>query len=239
MSRWVVSDIHGCVKTLRCLLEDKIGPTRQDIVYFLGDYIDRGPDSKGVIDYIMSLQEQNYQIELLKGNHEDFFLETYYEEKRRPKGLARLLEKRIILKKDLWNQHGGKETMKSFGTRNILQIPSHYIEWLKKLKLFIELDDFFLVHAGFNFDVEDIFKDTVAMLWTRAFKVDPARLKNKKIIHGHVPAPIDDITFNVSRKDYYFLGLDNGCYEKNSKDYGSLIALELDSFKLYTKKNID
>ena len=56
INRWVVPDIHGCLKTLKTLLETRINLTRLDLVYFLGDYIDRGPDSKGIIDYIMPPQ---------------------------------------------------------------------------------------------------------------------------------------------------------------------------------------
>ena len=56
INRWVVPDIHGCLKTLKTLLETRINLTRLGLVYFLGDYIDRGPDSKGIIDYIMSLE---------------------------------------------------------------------------------------------------------------------------------------------------------------------------------------
>ncbi len=61
INRWVVPDIHGCLKTLKSLLETRIELTRLDSIYFLGDYIDRGPDSKGVIDYIITLQNNNYK----------------------------------------------------------------------------------------------------------------------------------------------------------------------------------
>ena len=55
--RWVIPDLHGCVNTLRTLIEEQIRPSRSDLLYFLGDYIDRGPDSKGLIDYIRNLQK--------------------------------------------------------------------------------------------------------------------------------------------------------------------------------------
>ena len=56
--RWVIPDIHGCINTLKQLIETGIMPTKEDELYFLGDYIDRGPDGRGVIDYIMSMQSQ-------------------------------------------------------------------------------------------------------------------------------------------------------------------------------------
>ena len=54
---WIIPDIHGCVLTLKTLIENQIEPDKNDQLIFIGDYIDRGPDSKGVIDYIMNLEE--------------------------------------------------------------------------------------------------------------------------------------------------------------------------------------
>jgi len=73
----VIPDVHGCVNTLKALIEERIKPTRYDELYFLGDYIDRGPDSRGVIDFIRHLQEDEYTVTALKGNHEDFVVELY------------------------------------------------------------------------------------------------------------------------------------------------------------------
>ena len=61
-NRWVVPDIHGHIKTLRTLIEERLELQKSDSIYFLGDYIDRGPDSKGVLDYIMSLQNSGYEV---------------------------------------------------------------------------------------------------------------------------------------------------------------------------------
>ena len=237
MKQWVVSDIHGCLKTLRKLLEEKIIPSMGDEIYFLGDYIDRGPDSKGVIDYLRSLKEKGYHVDFLKGNHEDFFLEAYEEAIRVKKKWFRISKPKT--KKDLWFQHGGKETMSSFKSSDIRKIPLEYIEWIRNLKMYIELDNFFLVHAGFNFDKEDPFEDTVAMLWTRAFEIDPVKVKNKKIIHGHVPQTLDTIKYSLQKKDYYFIDLDNGCYEKKDPSFGNLLALELNGQTLVIQRNID
>jgi serine/threonine protein phosphatase 1 len=62
--RLVIADIHGCAKTFKALVE-KIGLTHEDTLYLLGDYIDRGPDNCGVIDYIIHLQSNNYNIKPL------------------------------------------------------------------------------------------------------------------------------------------------------------------------------
>ena len=67
--RWIIPDIHGCAKTVKVLLENMLKVTKHDQLYFLGDYIDRGPDSKGVIDYLMWLQKEEYEVHFIKGNH--------------------------------------------------------------------------------------------------------------------------------------------------------------------------
>ena len=77
INRWVIPDIHGHLNTLKSLIETRINLSRLDSVYFLGDYIDRGPDSKGVLDYIMNLQKENYDIHCLKGNHEDICVKSW------------------------------------------------------------------------------------------------------------------------------------------------------------------
>ncbi|MEO0876095.1 MAG: metallophosphoesterase, partial [Bacteroidota bacterium] len=66
MRKFAISDIHGCLKTFEALL-DQIQFTTQDELYLLGDYIDRGPDSKGVIDLIWKMQADGYQVKCLRG----------------------------------------------------------------------------------------------------------------------------------------------------------------------------
>ncbi len=78
--QWVIPDIHGYSGTLQALIEEQIKPSRNDTIYFLGDYIDRGPDSKGVIDYIIDLKEDDYNIRTLRGNHEDYLVRTFDNE---------------------------------------------------------------------------------------------------------------------------------------------------------------
>ena len=81
--RWIIPDIHGCVKTVKALMENLLRVTKYDVVYFLGDYIDRGPDSKGVIDYLMHLKEEEYNVHFLKGNHEDLCVTAYEADQKK------------------------------------------------------------------------------------------------------------------------------------------------------------
>ena len=65
--RYVISDIHGCYKTFRCLVEEVIGLSKADLLFLLGDYVDRGPSSKAVLDYILQLKDERYQLFPLRG----------------------------------------------------------------------------------------------------------------------------------------------------------------------------
>ena len=233
---WVIPDIHGCINTLRALIEDMIKPSKHDWLYFLGDYIDRGPDSKAVIDYLMNLQYEDYNIRTLLGNHEDYLIKSY-EEEVNLKSLFGIKYKNR--KKKEWLFHGGKETMASFNCEDLKDFPQEYLEWMKNLEYYIELENYFLVHAGFNFNADDPFQDKESMLWVRDYEIDASKIKNKRIIHGHVPVSLEFIDISIRNKSYKFIDLDNGCYMHSREGYGNLLALELNSLEYKVQYNLD
>jgi serine/threonine protein phosphatase 1 len=236
VKKWVIPDIHGCNRSLRSLFETQIVPSKSDRIYFLGDFVDRGPDSKGVLDYLMGMEKQGYNITALKGNHEEFFVKAYDEEKEIK---SFLFFKQANKSKIQWLKHGGAEALQSFGTDNLLDVPEHYIEWMRNLPLYHEMDKFVLVHAGLNFDIPDPFEDTQTMLWVREFKVRSYKIDFRKVIHGHVPVSLDFIDLTVKSSGYPFIDLDNGCYMNNRAGFGNLLALELGSMELKIQPNID
>lgn len=230
--RWVIPDIHGCFQTLKQLVEDCIHLTKEDSLYFLGDYIDRGPDGKSVIDYIMSLQHQGYNVRYIIGNHEDYCLKAYEQDQRR------FIFKGSVQKE--WEKYGGKTTLKSFEVKRPRDIDKKYIEWLQGGEYFIELDKYILVHAGMNFNIPNPFDDVRSMMWMREFKVDSRKTGGKKVIHGHVPIEYSMIETFIKSTNYDFIALDNGVYYKDSKaGFGNLMALDLDSLELIAQPNID
>jgi len=233
---WVIPDIHGCAKTLQALIEDMIKPTKHDWLYFLGDYIDRGPASKEVIDYLMYLQAEDFNLRLLMGNHEDYLLKAIEEEKNLKSILG--LRQTNRTKKE-WLFHGGKETLQSFGVRDLKHFPEKYVEWMRNLEYYIELDDFFLVHAGFNFRSGKPFSDKDSMLWIREYDIDSAKVFNKRIIHGHVPVSLEFIDLSINNKGYKFIDLDNGCYMTKREGFGNLVALELTNMEYRVQYNLD
>lgn len=234
--RWVIADIHGCANTLKVLIEEKIKPSKSDKLYFLGDYIDRGPDSKEVIDYIWHLRKEGYQVKPLKGNHEDLLVNLYDTEKKSIRPWSFLLSDR---NRKSWFTMGGMETLKSFHVQSLRQIPAEYIEWMKALDYYVILDDFILVHAGLNFELDNPFIDTSSMLWIREFEVIPEKTGNRKIIHGHVPISLQFIDHFIRSSDYQFIDLDNGPYLTGESGYGNLVALELTNMELVVQDNRD
>ena len=192
--RFVIADIHGCFDTFKELVEKKIKLSKQDALFLLGDYIDRGRNSSKVVDYIIEMIENKYNIFPLRGNHEHDILDA--NEKYDTKTLY-FFQKRFFKSQSLIDKETGlKEKYKAF---------------FSSLKFYYELEDFYLVHAGFDFSHENPFTTPTKMLYVRSFKNDTKITGNKKIIHGHQPHYIEDITKIIKNREN-IIPLDNGCY---------------------------
>jgi len=221
--RYTISDIHGCANTFRHLVNEVIQLKPTDELFLLGDYIDRGPDSKGVIDFIQELQKSGIQVRTLSGNHEAMMLDALED----PEYFNH------------WMLNGGKQTLASFGVKSIREIPQSYWLFLRQLEYYIELEDYLLVHAGFNFEAEDPFTDTHSMLWIRNFPVVKEFLGNRKIVHGHTPTPVQKIAQSVKNKAQV-INIDGGCvYTSRMSGLGYLTALNLDTFEFHSVPNQD
>jgi serine/threonine protein phosphatase 1 len=229
--RWVISDIHGCETSLISLVEDKLQPTYEDEIFFLGDYIDRGPNPKGVLDYIMELQEAGYQVHCLMGNHEEVFLRCLCFENNPMKQMG------FFELKDSWYFHGGGATMKSFGVDRLSQIPEKYIQFIRNLDFYKISGDFVLVHAGMNFLIADPFTDKLAMMWAKNYAVQPEKINHRRIIHGHVPQTLTQIQQSLASAPA--VSIDNGCVFHKKEGMGKLLALDLNTFELVSQANVD
>ena len=115
MRRFAITDIHGCAQTFKALL-NRISFSKDDVLYLLGDYIDRGPDSRGVIDHIWKLQKEGYQVHCLRGNHEQMLLDE-------------------VASKNVWYK-GEHATLQSFNANSNKDIPKAYIEWMEACLLY-------------------------------------------------------------------------------------------------------
>jgi serine/threonine protein phosphatase 1 len=229
--RFAIGDIHGCLKTLTRLLEYGIQLTRDDTLYAVGDFIDRGPDSRGVLDYISKLIKDGFRIKPVRGNHEEMLLES-------------LTDPGIIMS---WIYNGAESTLQSFGLNpgiiltsdTVHEIPKKYVSQLEKLPYFIELDDYLIVHAGFNFFIDDPLTDTHAMIWSRQMQYDPKKVNQRTVIHGHTPISVDEIKALIDDPDTGLINIDGGCVYTDYDDLGNLVAIDLDTRELFIQKNID
>ena len=230
-----IGDVHGCFSTLRTLLEEQVKPVPTDTLVFLGDYIDRGPNSKQVIDYIINLQEQGFKMILLRGNHEQTLLDALHYEKER-KGWFTSSKNNVF--NSWFEKFGGKETFQSYGISAIKDFPATHTTWLEELKFYHKTDQYYFVHAGFNFSAADILSDTDAMLWIREFEYDGNKTGHRKIVHGHVPVTLEFLKECISHKSLGFIPLDTGCIYKERPGMGYLSAYDLTNQVLFSQRNI-
>lgn len=192
---YVIGDIHGCLDELARLI-DKLPLEPLDRVIFLGDYIDRGPNSKAVVSYLIDLQ-QNCRSELvfLKGNHEDMFL-SYM-------GFPGKYG-------DMFLYNGGGATLASYGAGPhnqadiLLVIPPPHIKFLKDLKNYYLADRFLCVHAGVNPKKSLELQEEDEMLWIRDEFILNRHDLPYTVLFGHTPQ--EEVLFHLP----YKVGLDTG-----------------------------
>jgi serine/threonine protein phosphatase 1 len=221
--RFVATDLHGCLRTFRYLVEEELRLRPADHLYLLGDYVNKGPDSAGVLAYLMQLQAAGYQAHCLRGNHDQELLDAIFS---RGDG-------------DPWRTPAERAmTLASFGVMRPAEIAPRYVQWLASLPLQLELPDFVLVHAGFNFALppEEMRRDTHSMLYAKQFTYDPSRLAGKRLLHGHVPTPVAAVRASVAARAGA-IGLDTGGVYRRNPELHHLAALNLDSWELHLVEN--
>jgi serine/threonine protein phosphatase 1 len=228
MSRYAMSDVHGCYKTFDALL-DKIQLTKDDTLYLLGDLIDRGPGSKEVVDRVLQLMADGYQVDCLLGNHEWLLLNAPYDDNRMVNWLSR---------------NGGAITLQSYNIYedNYLEaLPEAHNKFYKRLQYIIELDDYILVHAGINFKDEDPLSDYTSMLWIRDWQkyIQPELIGGKKIIHGHTPRLHTYLSADIKNPKVQSYNIDCGCVYHGLHFQGMLAAFNLDTREVIFQENIE
>lgn len=181
-----IGDIHGCLAQLQNLLA-RVAPTRNDQVVFLGDYVDRGPDSAGVVDKLIDFRQQLPQTVFLRGNHEQMMLD--------------FLAGRNTA---LFLMNGGDATIASYRARHLWPIPAAHADFLRKLKDRHETDRFIFVHAGLRPGVPLPEQQTDDLLWIRQDFLQSDYDWGKTVVYGHTP--LEQPLLTETRA-----GLDTGC----------------------------
>ena len=210
---YAVGDVHGRLDLLEDLLP-KIAadarasrPTHKPVLVFLGDYVDRGPGSRGVIDCLIKLAEMpNIEVRVLKGNHEQAMLSFLDDPDFGP----------------TWVQNGGAATLASYGvatpqTRLPAQLwdearqafaealPPEHLHFLRGLELYAEYGDYVFVHAGLRPGIPIERQSEQDLLWIRYEFLEERRPFPKVVVHGHTPEPEPHL-------GPIRLGLDTGAY---------------------------
>lgn len=198
--RYAISDIHGCNATFKHALNE-INFSKDDELYLLGDYVDRGPDSMGVLETIWELEDSGHQVTCLRGNHEQMVLDFYA-------GNRNLYE---------WMPPPAREV--------------RTLAWMRDLRHYLLLPDYLLVHAGLNFFYLNPLDDTHAMLWERYWynNIDRHWLGSRTIVHGHTPAKMLEIKKGIrDMSNNQYACIDSGCSQA-VEGMGYLTVLNLDT----------
>lgn len=221
---WAIGDVHGRLDLLEPLVEGILadaaeGPAGGTEVVFLGDYVDRGPDSRGVLKYLARLRERpGVRWRFLKGNHEEAMLQFLEDPTFGPE----------------WCRYGGGATLRSYGLnepqithrpeswKTLSQDLDHKVspeerDFLETLELSAVAGDYFFAHAGAR--PGQTLENQLAhdLLWVRRSFLDSDHVFAKIVVHGHTPT-------SAVHSDHRRIGVDTKAYES-----GVLSALRLKS----------
>jgi serine/threonine protein phosphatase 1 len=171
---FAIGDIHGCYDRLKTLMGKIPIDCSRDTLVFIGDYIDRGPHSVEVVDYLIHLKKRVPEVIFLKGNHED------------------MLDKFLTgADRFTYLLNGGQQTLDSYLTKPVqsefFPIPPDHMEFFKSLRLFYETEEFIFVHAGLRPRVPLKSQNTEDLLWIRNKFVSTKYDFGKRVIFGHTP----------------------------------------------------
>ena len=164
-----IGDIHGCLAALQALL-DVIQPGGDDTIVTLGDYVDRGPDSCGVLEALMGLEKRTNLVPLL-GNHDEMMLE--------------ICRGRTYLPA-YWLDLGGAATLASYGASESVDVWPTHIEFLGRCRVAFETEHFIFVHANYCAEMPIDQVPRSVLLW-ESFRDDVpgAHFSGKTVIVGH------------------------------------------------------
>ncbi|MEA3470949.1 MAG: metallophosphoesterase family protein [Thermodesulfobacteriota bacterium] len=209
---FAIGDIHGCLSKLKkmlSLLKNTIN-REDDTLLFIGDYIDRGPDPKGVVDFVLDLRGKFSRSVFLLGNHEEIFL-NYIN--HREDGY-------------MFFMNGGDTTAASYGykdtgDRGEVNVPEDHMEFFTTLLPYYETENYIFVHAGLRPGIPLTEQATEDLIWIRYEFIRSSYDFGKTVVFGHTPILEPLIEPNK-------IGIDTGAV------YGGLLTcVELPSKKIY------
>ncbi|MGA2034031.1 MAG: metallophosphoesterase family protein [Thermoguttaceae bacterium] len=202
-----IGDIHGCPAALEAVL-GAIAPCPEDTIVTLGDYVDRGPDPRGVLDRLLAVQRGCRLVPLL-GNHDQMML--------------LVCDGRWELLGD-WRLFGGDTTLASYGGHVPDGVPAEHLDFLRSCRLVYETDRHFFVHAGYEADQPLDDQDRFIALWSSLKRRQPGPHYSGKIaLVGHTRQKSGEV-FDLG----YLKCIDTDCY-----GHGWLTALDVESGQIW------
>jgi serine/threonine protein phosphatase 1 len=206
---YAVGDVHGRLDLLDGLLEkilhDGEQATHDRVIVYLGDYVDRGADSKGVIDRLLAQPPRGFSARHLRGNHDQSLLDFLED----PSHYL------------MWKDYGARETLLSYGVlpprgesdtvlekaRDELKsaLPEAHLQFLNGLELSVTIGDYFFVHAGVRPGLPLTKQSPQDLMWIREEFLTSSTDFGKVVVHGHSPSPLPVKRFNR-------IGVDTGAY---------------------------
>lgn len=182
-----IGDIHGHVKALWGVL-DQIQPTATDTIVTLGDCVNRGPETKEVLDCLMKLKQSCNLISIL-GNHDEMMLEGRNDHSAL----------------DRWMNQGGEATLKSYGEpQDLKNVPRSHWEFLSSFVPYHETDEFIFTHANYCwYNPMDQQQSSLLRWYSLDTQQPKAHISGKFVILGHTPGPV--------RNTGHYCCIDTGC----------------------------
>jgi len=208
---FAIGDIHGCLGKLQSLIQNISADQKNDIIVFIGDYIDRGSASREVVDYVIQLKGEYKNVVCLLGNHEYMFL--------------RYLDG---VDEEMYLYNGGQATLFAYAIslaetpqKRKAKIPPEHLQFFESLLLHYEMDDYLFVHAGLKPGLILSRQTIHNLLWVRHEFIDTDYDFGKMIVFGHTPLSYPLIMPNK-------IGIDTGAVFG-----GKLTCVELPAVKIY------
>ena len=205
MRLYAIGDVHGCLDALtethRAIEADLAArPVEDWRVIHLGDYVDRGPDSRGVVEFLVE-RASDPRMVFLRGNHDEMFSAAMTGDRKMA---------------ETWLNNGGVETLESYGLTlmDFLdglragepmqgKVPQSHLAFLEGLSLSEMLGDYYFVHAGIDPTRPLSDQEPEAQLWIREKFLSSDAEHHAVIVHGHTPVPRVDVRMNR-------IGIDTG-----------------------------
>lgn len=190
-----IGDVHGCFNKLRSLITtcDTLFAGRNARFIFMGDYIDRGPHSKDVINFLIAGQsEVGHRFVCLRGNHEEMLVRAA-DKHRSDRDLM------------TWWGNGGEQTLESYGVGDPSDLPAEHLDWMRTLPLIVTEPGRVFVHAGVRPDTPLSSQSAEDLLWIREPFLSSEHDHGAFVVHGHTPTGSMDPDLRPNR-----LNIDTG-----------------------------